>query len=390
MQPLADRASAEFSTAFGSRPAVVAVAPGRVNLLGAHTDHHQGLVLTFATDQATALAVRPRDDDEVRLVSDLTPGMIHTDVDSVQDPDRTRWAARPLEVIAALARRHRLELPGLDLAFVSDIPVNVGLGASAALETATAVALDGLLGLHLPAKELARVGQLAEDRVVGAPSGIKDQTTALLGRSGSAVLLDCLTGEAEIVPLGLHEAGLATLVIDMAVAHSAAPGRFAIRRTEALQAAQDLGVGSLRSLGTGDLKRAEAELDDAGYRRVRHVVTENERVRLAVELLKEGRTEAIGPILTASYVSQRDDFDVSTVELDLAVESALAAGAVGARPMAGTLGGSIVALVPIGLLPRVGRTVDRAFARTAHKAPRVFRVAPSDGAYLTREVGANA
>ncbi len=387
---VSDAAAAAFQAAYGYEASLVATAPGRAGLLGAHTDYNQGLVLSIALGQQTAVAAQPRGDSEIRLVSDAAVGTVQAGVKDLRPSHRPGWSIRPLEVLAAFVDLHHIDLPGLDLAFASDIPLAAGMGSSSALETATAVAINRLCSLGLTPLELARVCQVAEDRVTETPTSIQDQCASLLGEPDQAVLLDLLTRTTSLVPLGLREAGLALLVIDTASVHSAAAGQFAARRVECMRAAEELGVPSLRAIGVDDLEGLRLDLDDDLFRRVRHVVTENARVHDAVELAQAGRIEEVGDLLNESWVSQRDDFEVSTPQLDLAIETALAAGAVGARPMAGTLGGSAMVMVPIGLLPRVTRSVDRAFARTAHKAPRAFRVIPSARAHITREAGVHA
>ncbi|NKX50243.1 galactokinase, partial [Arthrobacter deserti] len=237
-----------------------------------------------------------------------------------------------------------------------------------------------LAGAVLTPRQLAAAGQRAENEVVGAPTGIMDQTASLLGREGAAVFVDCRSGEAATVPLDLDAADLACLVIDTKVTHAHATGGYADRRAACERAAAVLGVASLRELAVADLPGLEQRLDGALLRRVRHVVTENARVLQAVELLRGPGPLALGGLLDASHASLRDDFEVSCPELDLAVEPARAAGAAGARMTGGGFGGSAIALVPRPGLPAVRAALAEAFAVRGYAAPDTFTVRPAAGA----------
>ena len=207
-----------------------------------------------------------------------------------------------------------------------------------------------------------------------------DQTASLLGRSGAAVFLDCRTLETETVPLGLEPAGLAVLVIDTKVHHSHATGGYRDRRASCEAGAAALGVPSLRDVSVDDLGRAEAVLDDVTFRRVRHVVTENARVLETVAVLRAAGPREIGPLLDASHVSMRDDFEISVPELDLAVAAARGSGALGARMTGGGFGGAAIALVPTVDLERVGAAVTAAFSTAGFRDPELFTVTPAEGA----------
>ena len=371
-----------FRHAFGVQPAAAFRGPGRVNLIGEHTDYNDGFVLPFAIDRAAFAAVRPRDDRVIRLVTDLEPGLVESDLDSLLDGRRTGWAGYPLGVAAAFGRfgADLGTVPGFDLALVSDVPVGAGLSSSAAIESAVALALNELWRLDLDRLTLARVGQWAENVVVGAPTGIMDQSASLLGERDAAVFLDCRSLATEIVPLGLAEAGLEVMVIDTRVSHAHADGGYGERRRQCEAGAAALGVRALRDLTLADLPRARATLDDVVFRRVRHVVSEDARVVETVERLRVDGPTAIGDLLDASHASMRDDFQISTRELDLAVETARAAGAIGARMTGGGFGGSAIALVPSARIEAVGEAVRTAFARGDFTAPAVFTVHASAGA----------
>jgi galactokinase len=290
-----------------------------------------------------------------------------------------RWAAYPAGVAWELGRAG-VDVPGFELFVTSEVPVGAGLSSSAALECAVASALAALTGADLAGTALADVGRAAENNVVGAPTGIMDQYASMLGAEDCAVNLDCRDGGFRRVPLGLEAAGLVCLVIDTKVSHAHATGGYAARRASCARGAELLGVPALRDVGMADLPRAEHILDEECFRRVRHIVTENARVARTVELLESRGAGAIGDLLDASHRSMRDDFEISCPELDLAVESARHAGAIGARMTGGGFGGSAIALVPQGDTGRVETAVLRAFAERGFRQPDIFAVRAAAGA----------
>lgn len=371
-----------FTAAFGTSPTGFSRGPGRANLIGEHTDYNGGFVLPFAIDRSVVAAFAPRDDRTIRLVTDFEPGVVETSLDRLTG--HQGWAAYPLGAAWALGEFgvDLDSMQGFDLAIVSDVPVGAGLSSSAAVETATLMALSRLWSLTLDRKTLARVGQRAENVVVGAPTGIMDQSASLLGETDSAVFLDCRSLDSEVVPLGLAEAGLVVLVIDTRVSHAHATGGYGQRRAECESAVATLGLTSLRDLGVDDLAAAQERLDPVVFRRVRHVVTENERVLETVAKLRASGARAIGGLLDASHASMRDDFEISTPELDLAVETARAAGAVGARMTGGGFGGSAIALLPSELVEAASVAVRAAFAAAGYDEPGLFVVNAVAGASL--------
>lgn len=379
-------AGALFTELTGRAADGVWSAPGRVNLIGEHTDYNEGFVLPFAIDRRTSVAAGLRDDAVLRVVSTFGDAPVE-----VRLPDLVRahaagelrgWSAYPLGVAWALGASGAdlSAVRGVDLAIDSTVPVGAGLSSSAAIESAVALALAQLWGLDLGRETLARVGQRAENDAVGAPTGIMDQSASLLGRADAAVFLDCRTLAAEVVPLGFAEAGLALQVIDTGVRHEHATGGYRERRASCEAGAAALGVPALRDIAVADLDRAREVLDDETFRRVRHVVTEDQRVLDTVRVLRAEGAAGIGALLDASHVSMRDDFEISVPELDVAVEAARAGGALGARMTGGGFGGAAIALVPADALPAVAAAVDRAFAARGFAAPTQFTVTPSDGA----------
>jgi len=297
-------------------------------------------------------------------------------------PAVPEWAAYPLGVAWALRQAAAEVGPfaGLDIAIASDVPVGAGLSSSAAIEGATASALNELWGTKLDGTSLARIGRRAENEAVGAPTGIMDQMASMLGRADSAIFLDCRTLDAAVGELGFTDAGLELVVIDTQVKHAHATGGYGERRASCERGAAALGVSSLRDVGIGDLPRAAAVLDDETFRRVRHIVTENQRVLDTVRTLRTEGPGAIGELLLASHASMRDDFEISVPELDLAVDTARAAGAVGARMTGGGFGGAAIALVDHALVDEVTAAVEAAFAAAGFTAPHIFTVHPSEGA----------
>ncbi|WP_210479650.1 galactokinase [Naasia sp. SYSU D00948] len=372
-----------FAAVYGTEAASLWSAPGRVNLIGEHTDYNDGYVFPFAIDRRTFAALAARTDGVARVASSFAAEAAEIPLADLAPERLSGWSAYPLGVAWALREvtAGRAEEIGFDLFIHSDVPVGAGLSSSAAIESAVAVALDDLWDAGLDRRTLARVGQLAENRAVGAPTGIMDQSASLLGEQDAGVFLDCRTLDAEVIPLGFEAADLVLLVMDTHVSHSHATGGYSARRASCEAGAQALGVEALRDVTLADLPRARDLLDDETFRRVRHVVTENERVLDAVRTLRERGPLAIGDLLDASHRSMRDDFEISTPELDLAVETALNAGALGARMTGGGFGGAAIALTPSDHVSRVSHAVDTAFAEHGYASPTIFPVRASAGAH---------
>lgn len=385
--PLATRApagtedlAARFAKEFGSAPDGIWQAPGRVNLIGEHTDYNEGFVLPFAIDRTARVAVRVRPDSAVRLLSTYgDQGVVGTTVESLRPGSAKGWTKYPLGVMWALKQRG-IEVPGVDLLLDSNVPLGAGLSSSHAIECAVISALNELTGAGLDAKDMVLATQRAENEFVGAPTGIMDQSASLRGAEGHAVFLDCRDQNARLVPFETRPADLVMLVIDTKVSHSHADGGYASRRASCELGAEVLGVKALRDVQVGDLEEASGLLDEVTFRRVRHVVTENDRVLQTVELLATAGPAAIGSLLDASHVSMRDDFEISCPELDLAVHTARANGAIGARMTGGGFGGAAIALTPVGLEQAVRDAVVKSFAGAGYKAPDIFTVSPAAGA----------
>jgi galactokinase len=376
------RARAAFRTAFAGADADGCWwAPGRVNLIGEHTDYNDGFVLPLALAQGVAAAARVRPDDVLRVHSRQEEATRALRLAEVGPGTVEGWLGYVAGVGWALAQRG-LDVPGLDVAIDGDVPIGAGLSSSAALECAVAVAWNDLGGFGLDRNALAAAARSAENDIVGAPTGVMDQMASLHGRAGSLMFLDTRSLGIEQVPFDLAANGLALLVIDSRAPHALVDGEYAERHASCARGAQALGVTALRDVGVAELDHALARLgDDVLRRRVRHVVTENERVLQVVRLLRSGADpREIGPLLTASHASMRDDFEITVPQVDTAVEAALAAGAYGARMTGGGFGGCVLALVDADAVTNTEEAVVRAYADAGFHPPTQFLAAASDGA----------
>jgi galactokinase len=371
--------AAAFRERTGRDPEGVWAAPGRVNLIGEHTDYNDGFVLPAAIDRLVLVAAGRRAGGRLRLWSLQAEPPADLELAGIGPGTVGGWAAYPAGVAWALGQAG-VELGGADLVVDGDVPAGSGLSSSAALECATATALADLGGAGLDRAALAGLARRAENEVVGVPSGVMDQMVSMLGRAGHALFLDTRSLGAEQVPLPLEAAGLCLVVIDTRAGHRLVDGAYADRRAACQAAAAVLGVPALRDATPALLERYATALGDPGLRRARHVVTENARVLAAVELLRAGDLDRLGPLLAASHASLRDDYEVSSPELDTAVEAAVAAGAVGARMTGAGFGGSAIALVETALAGRVADRARDTFAAAGFGPPQVTAVVPSDGA----------
>ncbi len=397
----AARATELFRVVFGGDPTGVWQAPGRVNVIGEHVDYNGGLCLPIALPHRVHVAVRPRADRIARLVSDLEPGDVREiDLDAVgpvgTSGEVEGWIAYPLGVAWALEQHGYGALPGFDVAFSSTVPLGAGLSSSAAVECAMAVALDELAGLCLIGGDAARddagrarlveICRSAENEVAGANTGGLDQSASLRCRRGHALELDCRDMSATQVPLDLAGAGLELLVIDTKAPHRLVDGQYAARRATCEAAARLLGVDLLVEVDPEGLDAALDRLPDPEMRRrVRHIVTEIARTREFVALLRSGllvgdRLGHASRLMNASHESLRGDYEVSSPELDAAVDAARSAGAHGARMTGGGFGGSAIALVDAGDKEAIASAIAESFARNGFRAPAFLSVLPKDPA----------
>jgi len=373
---VAERAAGRFRAWHGAEPEGVWHAPGRANLIGEHTDYNEGWVLPFALDRGVVVAAKRRGDDVLDIRSLQADAPVTVPLATLRAGSVTGWAAYPAGVAWAI-REAGQAVGGASLVIDSDLPQGAGLSSSAAIECATAVALVALYQVSVSRLELARLARRAENEMVGVPSGIMDQCASLLCEAGHALLLDCRTWDTAPVRLDPAAAGLALLLVDTGAQHALTDGRYALRRAECERAARAFGVRSLRDVD--DPARAAEIGDRVLARRARHVISDDCRVRAAVDLLNAGDLAGLGPLLHASHASLRDDFEVSWPEADVAAEAAEAGGGLGARMMGGGFGGSVIALVPADTEgPR--EAITAAYAGRGWAPPRFLPAPPSAGA----------
>ena len=379
---------AAFRTAYGVEPLLVGHAPGRVNLIGEHTDYNGGLCLPVALPHRTYVAVAPRTDGRVQISSRQRPDELWSGVLADVTPEAlTGWEAYAVGVLWAMGQEG-LAVPGMDALVDSTVPLGAGLSSSAALECAVAMAALGILG-EKPSgarrRQLASVCMRAETEVAGAPTGGMDQTVALMAEPGSALLIDFTAETTRSVALGADAPQV--LVLDTGVSHALNDGGYAARRRDCEEAARRLGVPTLRSASEANLDGLDGLDGERLVRRARHVVTEIARVSDTVSAIEDGDWQRVGRLFGDSHVSLRDDFEVSCPELDVAVEAAVSAGALGARMTGGGFGGSAIALVAPAQREQVVSAVDAAFRDTGWTPPTTLLATPSGAADLDREVG---
>ncbi|WP_035798470.1 galactokinase [Kitasatospora mediocidica] len=374
----------EFEKVFGAAPTGVWAAPGRVNLIGEHTDYNDGFVLPIALRQVVLATARRRDDGRLRLYSAQGDGRV-TDVlvADLKPGAVAGWAAYPAAGVWALNESGH-QVGGADLYFDSDVPSGGGLSSSAALECSVLAAYRDLYELDLDQRQSALIAQRGENDFVGVPCGSMDQMASACCTEGAALFLDTRDLAQRQVPFDLAARGLRLLVIDTRVKHDLGDGAYAALRAGCERAAALLDLPALRELTADRLPEALDRLPAELGPLVRHVVTENARVLQAVALLDAEDFAALGPVLTAGHASLRDDYGVSCPETDLAVAVAVEAGALGARMTGGGFGGSIIALVPEERTSPVAAAVEAAFAAAGYLAPRSFTATACAG---SRRVG---
>jgi galactokinase len=367
------RAARAYKDKFGEEPELVASAPGRVNLIGEHTDYNGGFVLPCAIDRRIAVAVGAGEGALYSADFDQTR--------QIDDKDSS-WADYPRGVAWAIGEAGH-EIGGFRAAFAGDVPLGSGLSSSAAIEAATALALDAFFGLGVGRTDLALACQQAENDYVGVGTGIMDQYASLLCEAGAALLVDCRSLDAESVPLDLQAAGLALVVCDTRVERGLADTGYNDRRATCERAASMLGVEELRDATEGDLDL----LSGAELKRARHVISENARVLEAVEALRDRDFEEFGRLMFASHASLRDDYEVSTPELDTFVRAAQQHGARGARLTGAGFGGCAIALVPEDKTVAFTNACEQAFAEREYEEPAFYEFVPAAGAEIATGIG---
>jgi galactokinase len=387
LDPLVCRAADRFRAAFGRTPRWLAASPGRVNLIGEHTDYNDGFVLPMAIDRYIVLAADrpggPAAGDEaprIRIRSEALDAWAAIAADGSGAASAPRWTSYVWGIFAGL-KPLGIDAGPLDLLIDASLPLGGGLSSSAALEVATATLLEAVCGRGLDPLEKARLCQKAEQDAVGVPCGIMDQFSTVFGRPGSALLLDCRSLEAEAVSLGDPE--VTVLVVDTRVKHALADGAYAVRRAQCETAARTLGVQALRDATLDRLETARSALEPVVYRRARHVITENERTVHAAAAIRAADWPAVGRLMRLSHASLRDDYEVSCPELDWLVDRLDAApGVFGARMTGGGFGGCTVSLVQSRAVAETARAVTTSYRAHWAVEPAAFPVRPVAGAAL--------
>lgn len=373
-----------YATRWGQAPDGVWAAPGRVNLIGEHTDYNDGFVMPFALTRSAMVAAGLREDDRIVVTSLDLDETLEIGLDELTPFDALNaaprvWADYLTGCLWAL-REAGHQVGGVNLVMSSTVPIGAGLSSSAAIECATIAAACDLFDLDVSPLGRAKLARRAENAYVGAPTGLLDQAASTLCTQGHALFLDCRSFVTQQVPMDLPAAGLEILVLDTKTPHSHVDGEYAERRASCERAAELIGVAALRDVTDLDAALATLAGDQVLVKRTRHVVSENDRVLAAIEVASQGRFEDLAPLLDASHVSMRDDFEITVPTVDLAVETARAHGALGARMTGGGFGGCIIALAPAGSGEAIGQAVAAAFADAGFGAPEWFTAVPSAGA----------
>ncbi|CAB4884153.1 unannotated protein [freshwater metagenome] len=365
-----------YQELFGHRAEVIAEAPGRVNLIGEHIDYSEGFVLPFAIADRTFAAIARNKDGLVRIASQQRKNRIFTiDIKDVKPGSTGEWEKYVLGVIWTMG-----VTSGVDILVDGHVPSGAGLSSSAALECSVAVGLNLLFDLKKSLEEIARAAQKAENDYVGMPCGIMDQSVSLMGREGSALLLDCRDLSTESVPFDVASAGLELLIIDTQAHHALVDGGYAERRASCESVAAKFSIPSMRHLTMDVLESRKSEITETEFIRARHAVTEIQRVKDAVIALRASDFSTLGRLINESHFSLRDDYTVSCPELDVAVDASLAVGALGSRMVGGGFGGSAIALIKADQIESVKDSIRSAYSAKGFKAPRFFTSLPSAGA----------
>ncbi|MEX2544583.1 MAG: galactokinase [Phycisphaeraceae bacterium] len=376
------RAVARFEQAYGHPPRHAAVAPGRVNLIGEHTDYNDGYVLPMAIERQAIILASPRDDDTVRVRSTNVAGEASFQLTPGITPGEPAWGNYVRGVVAGYLQKGIDPGTGFDALVDSTVPTGGGLSSSAALEVSTATLIETMAGKELDGVEKALLCQRSDHDFVGVPAGIMDQFISVFGQAGHALLIDCRTHEHRPVPL--DDPDIVVLIANTNVEHELATGEYGKRSDQCQAAARSLGVDSLRDATLDQLQDAFEDEDELAYRRARHVITENQRTLAAVEAMTQRDWRALGPLMFASHVSLRDDYEVSCRELDLLVDLACehvhGGDVIGSRMTGGGFGGCTVSLVRAHAADRVADDLHHRYQAATGIEPTVFVTQPAAGA----------
>ncbi len=385
---LSNQTARHFTQTFGREPRWIAAAPGRVNVIGEHTDYNDGFVLPMAIDRYTVVAAAPAANGAKKIQLHSTHGDAPAAVDLSQPLKPARkgnWSNYPVGVIAGFVARG-LNPGGFDALIHSTVPLGGGLSSSAALEVSTATLLEVITGKKLDPVEKALLCQKAEHDYAGMPCGIMDQFISVMGKENHLLLLDCRSRKPELVPMS--DPSVALLITNTNVKHELTGGEYAKRRAQCEQGAKILGVPSLRDASPEALERARGKMDDVVYRRARHVIGEIERTVHAAEGVRASNWPTVGQLMYASHFSLRDDYEVSCVELDVIVEIAqqigFKGGVFGCRMTGGGFGGCMVALVRADAVDSISQQVASEYERRTRIKPTLFVSRPAAGATIVK------
>ena len=387
LQELTAHVAAEFQKIYGRAPRWIAAAPGRVNVIGEHTDYNDGFVLPMAIEFYSVMAAdRPVDGKNViTLRSTLAQEVATIDLSAPVKPSKPKWGNYPRGVVAGFLARG-VNPGGLDVLLHSTVPLGSGLSSSAALEVCTATLIEAVTGKTIDPVEKALLAQKAEHDFAGVPCGIMDQFISALGREGHLLLLDCRTRKTELVPMS--DPSVALLIINTNVKHELSGGEYAERRAQCEEAARNLGVKSLRDVTAEQLEKGKGKLGELVYRRARHVIGEIERTTHAAEGVRQSNWPTVGQLMYASHAALRDDYEVSCAELDAVVEIAeetgFKGGIYGCRMTGGGFGGCCVALVKASAVDSITKTIAAEYKKKTGIAATIFSSRPAAGATIVK------
>jgi galactokinase len=387
LQKLAAETAQQFTKAYGRPPRWIVAAPGRVNVIGEHTDYNDGYVLPMAIEHYAVMAAdRPTDGSNVIQIRDASGAEpVLVDLSIPVAAGLPKWGNYPRGVIAGFLE-HGIALPGLDVLLRSTVPLGGGLSSSAALEVATATLLETVTGKKFDSVEKALLCQKAENDFAGVPCGIMDQFVSIMGRANHLLLLDCRSYKTELVPMS--DASVALLIVNTNVRHELTGGGYAQRRIQCETAAKILGVSALRDVAAERLESARDKMDEVVFRRARHVVGEIERTVLAAEGVRASNWLSVGQLLYASHDSLRDDYEVSCKELDVVVEIAgdigVKGGIYGCRMTGGGFGGCAVALVKTELVEAISQQIAADYKKRTKIEATIFVSRPAAGAMVIK------
>jgi galactokinase len=378
--PLKERVNTAFQEHFNATPRYIVRAPGRVNLIGEHTDYNDGFVLPMAIDRATWIALSPRNDGHVEVYSLDFDASIEFSLADFKNED-AGWAEY-VKGVAWVLQEAGHPINGWNGVIAGDVPIGAGLSSSASIELATARAFAAISGVEWEPANMARMSQKAENQWVGMNCGIMDQMISAAGVAGTALLIDCRSLATENVPL---PAGTVVVVLDTATRRGLVDSAYNERRSQCEAAAKTFGIQALRDISLADFERRAGELDEVTRRRARHVISENERTLAAADAMKAGEAAALGQLMNASHVSLRDDFEVSSEALDVMVEKAQAhKGCIGARMTGAGFGGCAVALVRADQAESFAKQVSEAYTKATDLEPSIYICTPAQGAEVVR------